>query len=303
MVIDLETKEGITHKCPHDAKFVCGVIYSYDDDHYYKYENPDELIEKLKKAKAIVSYNGELFDFEVLSKCGMDTDYDGRRTTPLKAKSYDILSTIICLRPHHENGNKFPSLNELMYSHFGVRKKKYDTNNIEEVLEHCLDDVKYTKMLYEEDTWKIPIKKMKRTRPKVHVCFKEIECRMTIPYMPEKLQIPCPTCDKLIMDIDDLESLAYSLLTKNKYYSGIPNIECPSCNTYVRRLVMLYYEHPEVSIITYGRQDCRTNPAECDPRNPDLLCKKKNKCYSSWTKRKYIEAHPFYAPETLQLHV
>ena len=45
----------------------------------------------------------------------------------------------------------------MMYQHYGVHKPKYNPTMPEEVMEHYFEDVKYTKMLYEEKTWKAPI--------------------------------------------------------------------------------------------------------------------------------------------------
>lgn len=295
MVVDIEAEEGNVYDDPLFSKFRCGVIYSYDDDKYYTFENPEELTRMLNKAKAIVSFNGEYFDFPILSLCGMKTDeYGSRRVKPAKALSYDIMDTIFSLRSNRKKGNKFPSLDELIYAHYGVHKKKYDVKNIKEVLDHCLEDVRYTKVLYEESKWKVPIKKMKRTRPKVYVCFKDIECRMMIPYLPDDIRIPCPTCDRIVIDMDDLDSHSIPLMMEHGMCDDRPRVTCSKCNTYIFRLVIVYYGGPTAKVITYGRQDCRINPDECDPyHNPDLPCKKTNKCFSR-TKWKYVDLPPAY---------
>lgn len=294
MVVDIEAEEGRFYDDPLSSKFRCGVIYSYDDDKYYTFEDPEELTKMLNKAKAIVSFNGEYFDFPILSLRGMKTNEDGsRRVTPSKALSYDIMDTIFSLRSNRKKRNKFPSLDELIYTHYGVHKKKYDIKNPEKVLDHCLEDVRYTKMLYEESKWKVPIKKVKRTRPKVHVCFKDIECRMMIPYLPDNIRIPCPTCDSIVMDLNDFDSYLLPLLSKDYMCDTRPRVTCSKCNTLIFRLVIINWG-PYIKIITYGKQDCRINPEECDFNNPDNPCKRTSKCFSGRTKWKYVDLPPAY---------
>ena len=73
VVFDIETDWGndFSEEGKKSKVMRCGVLYSYDSDEFNTYYNPIELVDTLNKAKAIVSYNGEGFDFLVLEKYGL----------------------------------------------------------------------------------------------------------------------------------------------------------------------------------------------------------------------------------------
>jgi hypothetical protein len=52
----------------------------------------------------------------------------------------------------------------MMEEHYQVKKDQYNPNKIEEVMDHCIQDVEYTKKLYEERNWKVPILERRNTK-------------------------------------------------------------------------------------------------------------------------------------------
>jgi hypothetical protein len=145
--------------------FRCGVAFSYKDEKYHKFTDPKKFVGLLKKAKALVTYNGEGFDFIVLEKYGLKIkETIDKRFLPEGICSFDIMHKIQELRPKGSFEKKFPSLDEMINSHYGKHKTKYDANVKEEVLKHCLEDVEFTKRLYEEEMWIIPVKEKPQRR-------------------------------------------------------------------------------------------------------------------------------------------
>lgn len=159
VVVDIETNwvDDWTEQGKRNRVFKCGVVYSYSDNKYHKFKNPTKLVKFLNDAKAIVSYNGEGFDFLVLSKYGLKIKKHKNRWNPVGIKSLDIMHAISENRQKKHQNKKYPSLNEMMAQHYGLNKIKYDANDLKQVTKHCLEDVKYTKMLYEEKIWKVPV--------------------------------------------------------------------------------------------------------------------------------------------------
>jgi len=159
VVVDIETNwaDDWSEQGKRNRDFKVGVAFSYDDNKYHKFKNPTKLVEFLNKAKAIVSYNGEGFDFLVLEKYGLKIKKYRDRWIPRHVKSFDIMHTIQEKRPKKHQNKKYPSLDEMMAQHYGSNKIKYDQNDLEQIMKHCSDDVKYTKMLYEERIWKVPV--------------------------------------------------------------------------------------------------------------------------------------------------
>lgn len=158
-VFDIETNmdNDWSEEGKRNRIFRCGVAYSYDDDKFYEFDSPTKFVEFLNTAPTLVSYNGEGFDFLVLEKHGLNIKKYQNRWKLKNAKSLDIMHTIQESRPEENKEKKYPSLDELIFQHYAVNKTKYDSDDDKQVLEHCFEDVKYTKMLYEEKIWKVPI--------------------------------------------------------------------------------------------------------------------------------------------------
>ncbi|WP_048831390.1 hypothetical protein [Methanomethylovorans hollandica] len=238
VVFDIETE--YIHDFSIEAKkmlnFKCGVAFVYNDGEWYRFYKPEELVKLLKKAKTIVSYNGEGFDFLVLEKHGLKIIECGTdRWKPTKCDSFDIMHTIQNLR--EDSNKKYPSLEEMMKSHYGISKTPHDPDNIEDLMKHCLEDVKYTKKLYEEKTWLVPVKERPEKREweadydndlyavvdDGENCTRIIDFGMPIAYTKQRIndlpgEIRCPLCGKGILQM-------YSV------YRAIENeIECPECH-------------------------------------------------------------------------
>jgi hypothetical protein len=193
VVFDIETDwlEGRDEYDKRTAKFRCGVAYAYDEDAYYEFIRPKKFVDFLKKAKTLVTYNGEGFDFLVLSKYGLKLSFvklpiawqnlpyrvsfesykNGwfraldrfnnwqdrqKRWKPKGIKSFDIMHAIHENRPKWHKDKKYPSLEDMIHQHFGEHKTHHSHDDIEQLMRHCREDVEYTKQLYEEKTWKVP---------------------------------------------------------------------------------------------------------------------------------------------------
>ena len=96
IVIDVETNwiDDWTEQGKRNREFKCGVAFNYDSSKFYKFTNPKKFVNFIKKAKAIVSYNGEGFDFLVLEKFGLKIRKHKNRWKLQGIKSFDILHAI-----------------------------------------------------------------------------------------------------------------------------------------------------------------------------------------------------------------
>jgi hypothetical protein len=162
IVFDIETDRIIDFSLQgkKNREFKCAVAYSYKDGKYHLFQDAKELIEFLRTAKALVTYNGEGFDFIVLERFGISIKpYKNGRWVPERIESLDIMHKIQDERETGSFEKKYPSLEEMILSHYGVWKTSYDPDDPKDLLLHCMEDVKYTKMLYEEEYWQVPIKK------------------------------------------------------------------------------------------------------------------------------------------------
>jgi hypothetical protein len=173
IVLDIETDWGDVSciETRKDLEFKCGIIYDYSDNEYHIYRDPKKLVEHVENSMVVVTYNGELFDFVVLEKYGLKTKQRKEGYKLFKKKSIDLFQPI-------KNGlSKWNSLDELMYLNFGVRKEKYDPNNLDQLIEHCKMDVKYTKELYELNSWKVPIPLEKYDHPEYYENYRKKRLR------------------------------------------------------------------------------------------------------------------------------
>lgn len=158
IVFDIETNwaKKWTEEERRNATFKCGVAYIYDEDRFYEFTDPIEFIKLLRTAKVLVSYNGEGFDFLVLKKYGLEVRKyvvkEKDRWKPENSISRDIMYTIY----DKNREKKYVSLERLMIQHYGIKKAKYNPNDMEQLLKHCREDVEYTKKLYEEKIWQVP---------------------------------------------------------------------------------------------------------------------------------------------------
>lgn len=159
IVFDIETNwvDDWSEPGKRNSVFKCGVAFSYDDNKFHKFKNPTRFVRFLNNAKALVSYNGEGFDFLVLEKYGLKLRKHENRWKPQDIKSFDVMHAISERRPQKHRNKKYPSLDEIIFQHYGSNKTKYDANDLKQVIKHCFEDVKYTKMLYEEKIWKVPV--------------------------------------------------------------------------------------------------------------------------------------------------
>ena len=112
IVVDIETNwiNDWSEQGKRNRVFKYGVTFSYDDNKYHKFKNPTKLVNFLNNAEAIVSYNGEGFDFLVLEKYGLKIKRHKNRRKPLGIKSLDIMHTINEKRPK-KHQNKKPNNN------------------------------------------------------------------------------------------------------------------------------------------------------------------------------------------------
>ncbi len=159
VVFDLETdwSDDWSTRGKLDRTFKCGVAYVYDKKKYLVFREPEKFVQLLKRARTLVSFHGEGFDFLVLNKYGLNIRKYRNRWKPQKIESLDIMFGIAEYRPRRNRGKKYPSLEEMMFQHYGVKKSKYNPDNLRDVRKHCREDVEYTKRLYEESTWQVPI--------------------------------------------------------------------------------------------------------------------------------------------------
>ncbi len=164
IVLDIETDWGDdwSEKGKRNREFRCGVIYSYNDNEYFVYTDPKEFVKKVIKARNIVSYNGEGFDFLVIEKFGITLNKFKNRWKIANRISLDIMHTI--QEKRKETKSKYPKLEELMKVNFDKKKSDYNHEDIEQTIEHCKEDVGYTKKLYELKEWKVPILKRISTK-------------------------------------------------------------------------------------------------------------------------------------------
>lgn len=242
IVLDIETNwsDDWSEKGKRNREFRCGVIYSYNDNEYFIYTNPVEFTKKVNKAKTIVSYNGEGFDFLVIEKFGFTLRKFKNRWKAANKKSFDIMHTIQERRKNPKN--KYPSLEELMKVNFNKEKSEYNHENIDQVIEHCKEDVEYTKRLYEQQEWNVPIIKRKSTRKKWSNDYDDdysgvmwdgekwiYESDFGMPInilstinnrVPEKIK--CPVCDKMTIS-------TYEIL---RFRTDI--VECSNCQSILR---------------------------------------------------------------------
>ncbi len=178
VVLDIETEkfEGRpSFEEKSGLKFLCGIIYDYNTGKYRRFTDPIKLVKKLKTADTVVTFNGENFDFIVLAKYGVKLTSRIGKAKPLNLKSLDIFACIIENRAEKYKNAKYPSLADLMKSHYNKRKKNYNHENAEELIKHCLDDVKYTKKLYEEKVWRVPIISLRDFVPRCYYYEKDDE--------------------------------------------------------------------------------------------------------------------------------
>lgn len=230
IVFDIETNHNndFSLQGKKDREFKCAVTFSYDDAQYRVFKEPEPFIEQLKTAKALVTYNGEGFDYIVLEKFGLPVEQDvGNRCIPTSIQSCDILHEIQRSRERGEFSKKYPSLDEMIYSHYEAHKTPHDPDDINDLVLHCTEDVKFTKMLYEEEIWNVPV--FKRTsNPRWGTDYDDdlqnvIDC--ALPISPEgKLDkekypdfIPCPNCDK------------GSIVMYEVLRGRVGEVECPEC--------------------------------------------------------------------------
>ncbi len=190
IVFDIETSwlNGKSEKDKRRAKFRCGVAYVYDKNSFVEFTQPRKFVEFIKRAKTLVSYNGEGFDFFVLRKYGLKLksyrlrlppitynqffDYirfsswlaNHSRWKPQRIQSYDIMYMIQEKLPKWHKDNKYPSLEEMINQHYHKNKAPYESEDIRQLLDHCREDVEYTKKLYEESIWTVPVMERKGTQ-------------------------------------------------------------------------------------------------------------------------------------------
>ena len=167
IILDIETNwsKDWSEQGKRNRRFICGVIYSYNENKFLSFTDSDKFVEKVNKAKKIVSYNGEGFDFLVIAKFGIKLkalDLDNRWEIVNKV-SMDIMHTIQENRKNQKN--KYPKLEEMMEVNLGKKKTEYNHNDIKQVIKHCKEDVEYTKKLYELKEWKVPIIRRSTRKP------------------------------------------------------------------------------------------------------------------------------------------
>jgi len=158
-IFDIETNwdNDWTEQGRRNKIFKCGVVYSYDDKKYHKFVTAQRMINFIERAKLFVTYNGEGFDFLVLKKYGLKLRKYKNAWRPVGIKSFDIMNEIVRWKKEWNYYRKLPSLDEMMYWNFGIKKSDYDKDDLSDIMRHCIEDVKYTKRLFERDLWIIPL--------------------------------------------------------------------------------------------------------------------------------------------------
>lgn len=71
--------------------------------------------------------------------------------------SCDIMYAIQENRPKWYKDKKFPSLEDLIRQHYGAQKTPYNPDDMGQLLHHCREDVEFTKKIYEEKIWRVPV--------------------------------------------------------------------------------------------------------------------------------------------------
>ena len=96
VVFDVETECGKvwTEADKRRRKFLCGVVYDYDTGRFQEYKSAAPLVRHLRRARVIVSYNGEGFDFLVPAKHSLKLKPCGDRFQPVGVRSLDIMHEI-----------------------------------------------------------------------------------------------------------------------------------------------------------------------------------------------------------------
>lgn len=161
VVIDIETdwSDDWSTQGKLNRTFKCGVAYVYDEKKYYIFSEPKKFVQLIKRARTLVSFNGEGFDFLALNKYGLKIRKYRDRWKPQNIESLDIMHAIAEYRPKKNSVKKYPSLEEMMFQHYDIKKSDYNPNNFQDIKKHCREDVEYTRRLYEESTWQVPIRK------------------------------------------------------------------------------------------------------------------------------------------------
>ena len=150
IVLDLETKKTFDEVGGHHNSHKLGVslvgIYSYNKDKYrgFKEEEFGELLELLKNTKLLIGFNSKSFDLTVLQPYYKDFDLF---TIP----HLDILEEIV-----HALGHRL-KLESVAQSTLGYGKSGsgldaiayYRSNDWDNLIRYCLDDVKVTREVYE----------------------------------------------------------------------------------------------------------------------------------------------------------
>ncbi|MGC8979164.1 MAG: hypothetical protein ACP5K4_07525, partial [Caldisericum sp.] len=244
MVIDIETElvkswnEESIRKC----EFKCGVAYSYDDKKFHKFQDAKKFVKFISKAKALVTYNGERFDFLALEKYGFKIVRYFNRWKPKGIISFDIMYAIIENRTH--KGAKYPSLDDLIYHSYGLNKKEYNHNVPEELMNHCLEDVKFTKEMYEKEVWEVPVieKQKYRKRPRIFCP----NCHSLIGYSEhgdDREGISelfgygheiCPFCGK---GCYYSEYYIYTIVNRDQTFRSIVNGDCCYCKKNIEKFL------------------------------------------------------------------
>ncbi len=199
IILDIETNwsEDWTEKGKRKRKFICGVIYSYNENKFLSFTDPYKFVEKVNKAKEVASYNGEGFDFLVIAKYGIKIKrLDNNRWGVVNKVSMDIMHTIQENRKNKKN--KYPKLEEMMEVNFGKKKTKYNNKDTKEVIKHCKEDVKYTKKLYELKEWECPIIIRRDTSKGVWENDYDRDCYEGVSILFDGMK--CPKCGSVNFD-------------------------------------------------------------------------------------------------------
>jgi len=152
IVFDIETRNifqdvGSSNPVDLDISIVC--LYNYETGTYESFLQEDfpKLWPILDKAELLITYNGDHFDIPLLNKY-----YEKETGRDLnKVRSLDILKEI-----RNSYGRRM-KLDQVVQGTFGVAKDGdglqalvwWRNGEIEKVRKYCLEDVKFTKDVYE----------------------------------------------------------------------------------------------------------------------------------------------------------
>jgi DEAD/DEAH box helicase domain-containing protein len=150
IILDLETKKSFDEVGGQHNRHLLGVsvvgVYSYNRNSYKGFREGefDQLLELLKNTELIIGFNSKSFDFTVLQPYYKNFDLS-------TINHLDILEEIVYALGHRLKLESV-AMSTLGYGKSGSGLdaiQYYKSNDWENLIKYCLDDVKVTREVYE----------------------------------------------------------------------------------------------------------------------------------------------------------